>query len=220
MHNYLQELNIEYQNGHKKVVSRRNEWADFQDRAVELLKRIADTTNELANAGKYYEFAYVVTAEQLTNRTHTNRGVIQFHLGQHPVWGVSTTQTDVETRKVTSSGFVEKSGCLSIIQNPNGEVFFIIYPSSSDLVKWKDDYIVIKHFSTPSKIKYNHVKEAVEFYLRYTQITSYNCKPNLWDNIKMSWVKFHFTDLLKFIPKGFGMALRIAIAAHTGMPVK
>lgn len=222
MHNYLQELNIEYQNGYKKVLNRRNEWADFQSRAVDLLKQIASTGNKLTNEGKYYEFLYVLTQDDnMIVKKPINRGFIQFYAGQHPMFGIVDDTINIRTGQVTGTkSYIEKSGCLSIVQNPNGEVFFIVYASSSELIKWEDEYIVIKHFSTPSKIKYHHIKEAVEFYLRYAQITSYNCSPNLWDNIKISWIKFRFTSLLKLIPKGLGIATRIAIAVKTGIPIK
>ena len=206
----LKDYSNTFQEGWKSVSDKRQEWDTFNQRAKSILNKYIDAAKEIS----YYEFLYV------QDKPHpfikgTNLNSIQFYAGSHPM-GLKTDSYDSNSGKVKSELEVENGGCLNFIQLPTGEVMIVFYPSKSKVLEWKEKFIIYKTFSKPSKIKDKHIKNAAEFYIRFSLVTSFACKPTFLDNLRIWWKKFKLQNFFSQIGKGIYYTARVGVAAKTG----
>ena len=215
MNEYLKEQTEIFLKDSKKVFQRRQDWPAFEKWAIDLIQSYIKD----ASANGHYEFLYVITNNDIPNTTTTNQSFIQFYAGSHPT-GISKTVIDKINGKISLSGVTENSGCLSIVQDPKGGVFFIAFPSKSEVLSWKDEYLILKHFSRPNKIEWYDLKKAIEFYLRFARYTSIYSNQTIQEKMELWWIKFKFISIINYIFRGgASFGAKLIASVHTGLPI-
>lgn len=214
MSEYIIKQSKKFAKDRKLLNERRNQWVDFELRALNLIKDYIKT----AKACEHYEFFYVINNNDIPNRTITNQSFIQFYAGSHPT-GISIQETNRDKQSITLKGVTEHSGCLSVLQDPRGGVFFITYPSKSDVLNWEDDYIIYSHFDSPLDVEWVDIRNAIEFYIRFMRYTSIYSTPTVLEKIELWWIKLKFKSSVLNILKGTYYGIKIAASVKTGLPV-
>ena len=208
MHNYFDELNKRFSEDLKEVQERRTQWNQFSEKAFEHFAGIKAT----ADKSQFFE---TINYHKSNPEKSVNQNYLHFWAGQKYT-GMSSTYTVVdETRrsgvKNMMEGIVEDSGCLSILQAPNGMVFFILYPCKSKVLQWNDEYIIYKRYKKPEDIGYVEIKEAVEFYLKFMLFTSFCSEPHFCERVRLWYMKFRFTEHLGKMFKGVGTIAKLSM---------
>lgn len=210
MHIFIDELNSRYQSSFNKVFKRRQQWNAFADRAYEMF---TDFKKDADNAGFFESINFHRSDPALT----INNNYLHFWGGKKFTGISSTTKTSVVDDKgrsgvkTTMEGIIEDSGCLTIGQAPNGNVFFMLFPCESKASSWIDKYIVYKKFNQPDDITYNDVKKAVEFYLKFMLFTSFCAEPSLSEKVQLWWLKFRFSEQWYSIFKGASTVAKLSM---------
>ncbi|WP_343591120.1 hypothetical protein [Flavobacterium sp.] len=212
MNEYLNNQTKLFVEGSKKVFERRKQWDEFEKRALELINDFILDAKKI----NYYESLYVITDKELPRVRLINQSFIQFYAGKHPI-GIQKVELDQNSKQTTSS-ISEDSGCLSIVQEPKGGVFFIAYPSKSDVLHWKDEFIVLKYFPNAKEIVWHDIRKAIEFYLRFARYSSVYSEQTFYEKIELWWMKFKFKNLFIYLYKGAAFSFRVISAAKTGLP--
>jgi hypothetical protein len=206
----FKDLNLDFKYSRTTVISNRLQWNDFEKRTMPILQEYVSIGREM----DYYEFLYAVSDYPLIKKHNLN--AITFYAGQHGM-GIREDKQDFNTGKTSLNIPTERSGELSFLQTPSGEVIVIVFPSSSELISQVDPYIVLKVFKRPCDIKEKYVHKAVRFYLRYLLITSYVGNPTIIDKIRIWRYKFKFSwGLLFGAFKSAGQAARTYLFIKTG----
>lgn len=208
MHNYFDELNKRFNKDLIRVQERRTNWNNFSEQAFNHFAEIKKTSED-AN------FFETINYHRSDPAKTVNQNYLHFWAGRKYT-GMSNTYTVVDESyrsgvKTVMDGIVEDSGCLSIVQAPNGMVFFILYPCKSKVLRWNDEYIIYKRYKNPKDIGYVELKEAVEFYLKFMLFTSFCSEPNFLERIKLGYMKFKFTEHWGKMFKGVGTIAKLSM---------
>lgn len=212
MNEYLNDQTNLFRKDSKKLAERRSQWPNFEKRAI---KQINEWIEDAQKSG-YYEYLYLITDKDIPNRTSQNQSFLQFYAGSRPT-GITATIKDKLT--INLQGVSEDSGCLSIIQEPRGGVFFLAFPAKSDVLKWEDDYILINFFKSPDEVEWYDIRKAIEFYLRFARYTSIYSEPTIWESFELWKMKLKAKVILNVLYKGAHLSLRLISALKLGMPV-
>jgi hypothetical protein len=193
---FVKSQNMKFIKGFELINNTRGQWTDFENRVKSTYQPLIDELKENFK----FEYFYLHTRKELTHESNnTNQNFIQFYMGNHPV-GVVKNEHNPETGKIKKIEFlVENGGTLLFTQSPRGEVIVLIYPCKSDVIKYDDEHLVYKIFKNPCGISTKHLTRIIKFYFNYVYITSYLGKANIFNRLRIMWIKFRVGfDILKF----------------------
>lgn len=191
----MHKTNNDFHDGQKVVDRRRFEWDLFANKARPILDKVAVE----AHQNKYYENLYVIDKRPYTIETWNNSFICLF-FGSHPI-GIAKEEIVPETRKKRFSLTSESGGALYFSQMPAGEVAVIVIPSTSDILKPEESFLIYRIFTNPYAVEEKHIIGAVNFFLRYSFVTSYAGKPNLYDRFRISYIKIKMKFTLDNVVK-------------------
>jgi hypothetical protein len=138
-------------------------------------------------------------------------------MGNHPVGIIKNEQNPVTGNTKRMEFLVENGGTLLFTQGPRGEVVILIYPCKSDVIKFEDEHLVFKIFKSPCSISNKELIKIIKFYFSYVYFTSYIGKANIFDRLRIMWIKFLVGfDILKF-GKGIFEAAKTSIEIISGV---
>ena len=190
---------------------KRGQWDQFAKETSAQLKNMAEDLNSIP----YYEKAYTNSSSSAI-LTIKNLNSVFFFLGKHST-GIVTSKRDLNTGTISLSSDYEDSGCLTFAQLPTGGVIVTMTPSKSQYFEWRDKYILLREFSSPTKIKQSFINRVVKNYLRYALMTAHFGKETLWDRFWIWRLKFRFSMLPGYIKTVVALSKNVASAIHAGI---
>jgi len=180
MKNHLQELNSKKRQSLTKAHDARQDWESLRDLANSILQDVILYAKEV----KYYENLYIIDDRDPALKSKTNFSkFIQFYLGKRPS-GRFHKETNNRGQLMKSELEVIEGGALLISQQPDGRIIFEMHPDTIENQK-NAQPIVISVFKNPGKVKYHHIKEACEDFLKYAVLSSPDYVRNRIEKIEL-----------------------------------
>jgi len=210
---FVKKQNKKFIKGFEQKNDYRKQWSSLEKRINKIYSPLLE---ELKN-DFHFEFFYLKSRKDFTsNKSNTNQNFIQFFMGNHMV-GILNEERDNVSGKIKSNLITESGGALLFSQGPQGEVLVAVYPCKSDVFKYEDDHIVYKIYKNPCRITEEKLIKIVKFYFRFMYMSSYVGNINIFDRLKILWIKFRVGfDILKFGKSIFG-ALKASIEIVSGV---
>jgi len=190
MKHFYAALSEKFDRGKKDVADRRSEWPFFEKWVVDFLNQKCQDASKF----EYYNNLHVKTSKDVSGTSFNNKSFVQLDTG-FIVTGISTET--VNEQGISCSGVFEGNATLSILQLPTGGVLMVVFPTHSDVMKFKEKFIILRYFSSPKNVQYKDVKFASDFFLRYALWTSIFGNMTLCDRIEHWW----YLNRHKFIKK-------------------
>ena len=214
-----------FEKSEKGVHSSRAEWKETK----ELVKSIISTTKTDYGIGLYFRelnYSFSITDNVATDviKTFKNNDCFIIDSPNYPL-GIGEEETRRTDGKVTgrkSSAEPESGPSIVFFQMPNGMVATTVYPCTSKVAKYQDDYIVYKIYRSPSKISEKEIRRILNFLFDYWRLTTclnrdfYFSHPilkfRIW--LKKGNIKTLLKIVLGYIPK-VGKYLKAGINSAT-----
>jgi hypothetical protein len=175
--NIIRNLNKRFYDRREEVRLNRLEWEPLHGR----VSHIFDKTIEQCKRHNFYETLYTIDSKnhnsineilkKISNsksddKIYDNLNFIQLNHGFAPM-GI------IEGNSHMKRHIIENKGGISIVQYPSSKVSIIIYPSSSELIRYREKYIIYKLYRKPSHVKDKDIWNAIKFMFKLSLYTSY-----------------------------------------------
>lgn len=164
-----------FEKNEKGVHVARTEW----DKTKKLVQNIISTTEK--DYGIRLYFREINYSLKMTNnavidviKTFKNKDCFIIDSPHYPL-GIGEDEIRRTDGKVTgkrSSTEPENGPSIVFFQMPNGMVAITVYPCTSKVAKYEDDYIVYKIYRSPSKISEKEVRKILDFLFDYWRHTT------------------------------------------------
>ena len=175
---FLKKESVLWNEGFKRVNSRRRAWAEFEKKAKTQFNSIVVE----AKTQKLFENLYVHSSSDI-DESHKVPNFVTLFWGQHP-----TGEFEFEGER--KGRMVFERGCaLHLSQLPSGEVAATLYPYQSALSKPPKDYYVYKVYSDPTNIKDTDIKWLVRIMFSLARSSTFARKMTFFDFYILGWLK-------------------------------
>jgi hypothetical protein len=205
MKNYIKELNKKKLKDLRRSHKARQDWASLRNLAREVFEEIRKTAFE----ENFYEKLYIIDeTDPMLGGVVNFSNFIQFYFGNSASGRISQKTNDKgEIKEIELEAI--KGGALIISQLPNGTVFFSVIANCVGNELNKDNFIQ-SVFKNPSNVKYCHIKEAGEDFLKFIVLTSPDYTPSKFDKFQIYLItKKYKKDIFPFTRTVLTWTLRI-----------
>jgi hypothetical protein len=168
--NLIKDHSERFYDGLEKVRRNRLEWDALNKRAIHIFNK----TIEQCKKHNFYSTIFLIDSQNThsIDKTYINLNFIQLSLGFHRM-GIVEYVFAGPGKTAKEKSIIEERGGLSIAQLTSGQVSIIMFPSSSELRKYGDDFIIYKIYKRPSNVKDKDIWNAIKFMFKFSLQTSY-----------------------------------------------
>ena len=164
-----------FEKSEKGVHVARTEW----DKTKKLVQNIISTTKTDSGIQLYFReinYSFSITNNTINDviKTFKNKDCFIIDSPNYPL-GIGEDEIRRTDGKVTgkkTSLEPENGPSIVFFQMPNGMVAITVYPCTSKVAKYEDDYIVYKIYRSPSKISEKEVRKILDFLFDYWRLTT------------------------------------------------
>lgn len=194
----IENSNQYYITGSKNVYNNRQQWGYLQ----KIIQNIFNEAIQQAKENNLYRKMYSIDSNNLSiaDKRYSDLNFIQLYLG-NCIIGTAEKIYDKDGKLTSLKNINEKGGGLSIAQGISGEIAIIIFPSKSDYIAYKKDFLVYKIYSTPCEVKEEEIWKAIKFMLLFSSYTSYNQQATTFTFVDKMIIKYHETILESLFQK-------------------
>lgn len=177
-----------YTTGSRNVYNNRQQWDYLQ----KIIQKVFNEAIQQAKEYNLYDRIYSIDSNNLSiaDKRYSDLNFIQLYLGNRII-GTAEKIYDDNGNLKSIKNIAEKGGGLSITQGISGEIAIIIFPSKSEYLTYKKDFLVYKIYSTPCEVKEEEIWKAIKFMLLFSAYTSYNQQTTTFTLVDKMTIKYH-----------------------------
>lgn len=181
----IKALNKKYHKGFSKVLEARDQWSSLHRLTLKVFLEVKEQVQT-------YEFVRPVSIIDSRKNSigdqYVNWNYIMLEMDRIPIGIIKKNYHLGELPEFEHQ--IEDGGVVCIAQGPSGQVSIIIKPSSSEFLKFSEDFIIFKLYRMPCYVREKDIWNAVKFMFILSIHSSFISQNslNIWDSFKIFFV--------------------------------